>query len=223
VVVEAEDDRRLRPERDVRHAELPGERRRPHEEGVGDEARGGGGVPVADDAAQQLVDVRGEHVEDALHVLVVVPRPVEPQREPVAHQLVPDHRAAARAGEDVVAAADAMAATARGDLAVHGLGVDEGDGEPPRRQPERQVHRRDHVALQRVRDHHRVRPLAAAVAVRCHGVLRLLLPHIDLSALCAGELENAHGVRACRACEMLRAERASSVAYVDYGGVLPFL
>lgn len=165
--------------------------------------------------------MRGEHVEDALHVLVVVPRPVEPQREPVAHQLVPDHRAAARAGEDVVAAA-AMAAAARGDLAVHRLGVDEGDGEATGGEPERQVHRRDHVALQRVRDHHRVRPLAAAVAVRCHGVLRLL-PHIDLSALCAGELENAHGVRACRACEMLRAERASSAAYVDYGGLLPFL
>jgi len=41
---------------------------------------------------------------------------------------------------------------------VHGLRADEGDGEPSRRQPQRQVHHGDDVALQRVRHHHRVRP-----------------------------------------------------------------
>jgi hypothetical protein len=170
VVVEVEDERGLRPEGHVRDAQLPGQRGRPHEEGVDDEARGG---RVHDDAAaEEVLDVGREHVQDALHELVVVQRPVEAQREAVAHQLVPHVQllrrrrspARARAGEDVAAGAD---------LVVHGLRVDEGDREPALGQPQRQVHRRDHVALQRVRHHHGVRP--AAGAVRCHG---LFLTHI---------------------------------------------
>lgn len=172
VVVEVEDERRLGPEGDVGDPELLGERRRPDEEGVGDEERR---RRVDDDAAEQRLDVRAERVEQRPHEVVVVQRPVEPHGEAVAHHLVPHvhggrHRLAAaapfrgggaRRGEDVVAGRIGDAERAR-RLLVDGLRADERDGEPPRRQPQRQVHRRVHVALQRVRHHHRVR-LAAAV------------------------------------------------------------
>lgn len=178
VVVQGEDERGLRPEGHVRHAELPGQRRRPHEEGVGDEARGG---RVDDDAAQQLLDVRGEHVQHALHELIVVQRPVEAQGEAVAHQLIPQvhprrrRGRPAHAGEDVAVVPAAVAEGAR-RLVVHGLRVDEGDGEAPRCKSQREVHRRDDVALQWVRDHHGVRlGVAAGGAVRRHG----LLPHLS--------------------------------------------
>jgi hypothetical protein len=161
VVVEVENERGLRPERHVRHAELPRQRGRPDEEGVDDEA---GGRRVRDDAAEQVLGVGGEHVQEALHELVVVPRTVEAQREAVAHQLVPHvqrqlvvrGRGRARRGENVGGAG------AGSDLVVHGLRVDEGDGETALREAKRQVHRRDDVALHRVRHHHGVRLLAVA-------------------------------------------------------------
>ena len=81
VIVEVEDECRFGPERDVRDAEAPGQRGGPHE-GVGDQERG---ARVHDDAAEQLLDVRGQRVEQRAHE---VQRPVEPHGEAVAHQLV---------------------------------------------------------------------------------------------------------------------------------------
>ena len=155
VIVEVEDERRFGPERDVRDAEVPGQRGGPHEEGVGDQERG---ARVHDDAAEQLLDVRGQRVE--------------PHGEAVAHQLV----------RHVVAQQQPLLSCPRGRegvvpvrvdaqrgrrLVVHGLRADEGDGEPPRRETQRQVHHGDDVALQRVRHHHRVR-LAAAMPRRLY-------------------------------------------------------
>jgi hypothetical protein len=194
VVVEVEDEGGLRPERHVGHAELPRQRGRPDEEGVGDEAGGSG---LGHDAAEQVLGVGGEHVQEALHVLVVVQRPVEAQREAVAHQLVPHVQLRGRAhhaGEDVFLAA----AGARADLAVDRLRVDEGHREAALREAQRQVHRRDDVALQRVRNHHGVR-LSATVAraggaVCCHdGLSRARVPSPSLclylcSLVCVREL-----------------------------------
>jgi hypothetical protein len=164
VVVEVEDERRLGPERHIRDAEAPGQSGGPHEEGVGDEERGSG---FDDDAAEQLLDVRGQRVEQRAHEVVVVERPVEAHGEAVAHQRVRHVaqrqrrrrplllRPSARGREGVVPVRVHAQRARR--LVVHGLRANEGDGEAPRREPQRQVHHGDDVALQRVRHHHRVR------------------------------------------------------------------
>ena len=168
VIVEVEDERRFGPERDVRDAEAPGQRGGPHEEGVGDQERV---ARVHDDAAEQLLDVRGQRVEQCVHEVVVVQRPVEPHGEAVAHQLV-RHVAEQQPlllcprGREGVVPVRVHAQRAR-RLGVHGLRADEGDGEPPRRETQRQVHHGDDVALQRVRHHHRVQ-LADAVPRRLY-------------------------------------------------------
>lgn len=68
-------------------------------------------------------------MEKPLHEPVMVQRPVEPNREPVAYRSVPDIEArVASPGEDIIMAAVGFGGV--GDLLVDEMGVEEGDGEP---------------------------------------------------------------------------------------------
>lgn len=68
-----------------------------------------------------------EDVEDAFEELVMVKRPVKPQRKAVAHGGISYVKVAGASGggEDV----SGVAVVSGGDVVVDGVGVDESDGE----------------------------------------------------------------------------------------------
>lgn len=93
VIIQGQNERRFRPERDAHQIVLPRDIRRPHVERIGDQARHRrvrpGQIP------HQLVDVRREHVDQPLHELVVVYRAVEAEGEAVGDGRVADVEAGA--------------------------------------------------------------------------------------------------------------------------------
>lgn len=90
MVIEREDERRLRPKRDISEPQLLGDGRRPHEESIGHNASDRWFVPVGQQSPSKCLDMLRHVVQERAHELVMVKRPVEADGQSVADGLIPD-------------------------------------------------------------------------------------------------------------------------------------
>lgn len=123
MVIERKNQSSFGPKRDTNQTELPRNHRRPDKKRVCDHH-----IHTFSDKTlrKQLLHVSREHVQERRLVLVMVQRPVKPERKSVGDRSVPyvETRLRSNSGENIPGV----------DLVVVVMSVDESDGDPLRRE-----------------------------------------------------------------------------------------
>ena len=122
MVIERKNQRSFGPKRDTNQTELPRNHRRPNKKCVCDHYI----HTFSDKTLHELLHVSREHVQQGRLVLVMVQRPVKPERKSVGNRSVTyvKTRLRSNSGENIPGV----------DLVVVVMSVDECDGDPLRRE-----------------------------------------------------------------------------------------